>query len=92
MRNSFGYAPSVSVILSERSESKDPYIARAFERFDNAVRQVLTVSKKGIAQVRGGGKENAGVQEAAKKPLRRGLLTIRRFFNSNGRNGVIILS
>jgi hypothetical protein len=80
MRNSFGYVPSVSVILNEvaaATESKAPYIARSFERFDNAVRQVLTVSKRGIAQVRGGGKENAGVQEAAKKPLRPGLLTIR---------------
>ena len=80
MRNSFGYVPPVSVIPSEvaaATESKDPYIARAFERFDNVVRQVPTVSKEGLLKVRGGGKENAGVQEAAKKPSRPGLLTIR---------------
>ena len=49
MRNSFGYVPPVSAILSEvaaATESKDPYTARAFERFDNAVRQVPTVSKQ----------------------------------------------
>jgi hypothetical protein len=69
MRNSFGCGPSVSVISSEiaaATDSKTPYIAGAFERFANVVRQVLTVSKRGIAQVRGGGKENAGVQEAAR--------------------------
>lgn len=77
MGNSFGCGPSVSVILCEvaaATESKGPYIARSFERFDNTVHQVLTVSKRGIAQVRGGGKENAGVQEAAKNPLRPGYL------------------
>jgi hypothetical protein len=49
MRNSFGCVPPVSAILGEvaaATESKDPYIARAFERFDNAVPQVLTVSKE----------------------------------------------
>jgi hypothetical protein len=41
MSNSFGCVPSFSAILSEpaaATESKDPYIAGAFERFDNAVR------------------------------------------------------
>jgi hypothetical protein len=72
MRNSFGCVPSVSVILgavAAATAPKDAHIARSFERFDNAVRQVLTVSKRGIAQVRGGGKENAGVPEATKKSL-----------------------
>jgi hypothetical protein len=73
MRNSFGYVPPVSVIPSEvaaATESKDPYIARAFERFDNAVSQVLAVSKRGIAQVRGRRKRKRGSARGGEKAVK----------------------
>ena len=50
----------LSVILSQvaaATESKDPYIAYAFERFDNVVRQVLTVSKEELLRCEAGEKK-----------------------------------